>query len=140
MRINIREQKTVLIIAVAVLVLASAIAFLALKNPDSDEQEFTGVAPTTSTIDPAIVTLQSSGFMPSTIKVKVNTPIKWTVSDSAGHQIVSDPHPSHSTLPDLESQTLQNKDSYVYTFKKVGTFTYHDETNPQMSGTVIVSE
>ncbi|HKR81610.1 MAG TPA: cupredoxin domain-containing protein [Candidatus Saccharimonadales bacterium] len=87
----------------------------------------------------ASVQITDSSFSPSTIRIKKNQSVTWTNNDTAAHQIASDPYPSHSILPSLNSVSLNQNDSYTYTFENTGTFTYHDPQNPsELRGTVIV--
>ena len=76
------------------------------------------------------VTISKSGFSPATISVKKGATVTWVNQDSKIHRVASDPHPSHTLLPTLDSDDLANGDTYTFTFEKTGKFTYHDENNP----------
>ena len=87
----------------------------------------------------ADVTITKNGFVPVTIKVKRNTQITWTNQDTDNHQVASDPHPTHTGLPDFDSlEPLKQNDSYSFIFENTGSFTYHDHLNPLVKGTVVV--
>ncbi|HSX57644.1 MAG TPA: cupredoxin domain-containing protein [Candidatus Saccharimonadales bacterium] len=76
------------------------------------------------------VAITSTGFSPSTILITKGSSVTWTNKDKSVHQIISDPHPSHSLLPGLDSGSLNFQESFTFTFEKTGKFTYHDENNP----------
>lgn len=86
-----------------------------------------------------LVLIENNEFVPATLTVKKGTTVTWTNKDQAEHWVVSDPHPTHSDLPEMDSKKglLQNE-TYQFTFNKVGEFNYHDEKNTTITGTVIV--
>lgn len=97
------------------------------------------VNPQNQAVSQSEITITDQGFIPATIKIKKNTQVKWKNMDKVSHQVASDPHPTHTGLPGLESPALLTNDSYSFTFDKTGAFTYHDHLNPfKFKGTVIV--
>lgn len=128
------QGKIGLIVLILIVLAVSAFAYLFITgrdgSKDSDEQ-VTGQA---------MVEIKSSGFVPSTIKVKKGTQVTFTNTDSASHRVASDPHPNHSGLPGFDAiEPLLTDESYSFVFEETGTFTYHDHLNPlQYKGTVIV--
>jgi plastocyanin len=84
------------------------------------------------------ITISSEGFDPHTVTIPTGTRVIWTNTDEAPHSFASDPHPDHSELSDLQKTDLATDDNYTYTFNKPGTYNYHDEANPEISGTIIV--
>ncbi|MDP2789851.1 MAG: cupredoxin domain-containing protein [bacterium] len=84
------------------------------------------------------VSITSSGFSPNTVTVKAGTVVTWTNSSGGDIRVASDPHPTHTDLPGLDSSTLGNGDSYSFTFTKVGTWGYHDHLDPILKGSVTV--
>lgn len=79
------------------------------------------------------VTIKDLSFSPATLTVKKGTTVTWTNSDAMSHTVTgSNGGPS--------SSTLQQGDSYHFTFNTVGTFTYACSFHPSMHGTVIVTE
>jgi plastocyanin len=112
-----------------VLVVVIGAVFMLVKNKDQ----------TVDTASGPSVQVTSSAFSPSTITVKKNQSVTWTNADTASHEVASDPYPSHAILPALASSSLNQGDSYTFTFEKTGTYTYHDPLNPAaIKGTVIV--
>lgn len=86
------------------------------------------------------ILVKDFAFSPSTLTIKTGTAVTWTNVDAAPHQIASDPHPAHTDLPGLFSDSLSTGQNYSFTFTKSGTFGYHCNIHPSMKGTVIVEE
>lgn len=133
-------KKTILLIAL-VLLLAGILYFKPsakemLQYPTMQEKS---TLIETSDIQ---VSITQDGFSPQTIQIKKGQSVTFTNTDSREHQVASDPHPTHTNLPGFDNQeALLMNDSYVYTFEKTGTFTYHDHLNPlKFHGTVVVTE
>ena len=85
-----------------------------------------------------IIIIKNFAFDPSTVTVKVGTTVTWKNEDSVMHNIASDPHPTHTDLPELDSKELASGESYSFTFNKTGTFGYHCHLHPNMKGKVMV--
>ncbi len=83
----------------------------------------------------AKVAIKNFAFSPATLTIKSGTKVTWTNQDSAPHQIVAD---SASNLSGLISSLLSQGQSYNFTFTKTGTFGYHCQIHPSMTGTIIV--
>jgi amicyanin len=82
------------------------------------------------------VGIENYTFTPQVIKVKVGTTVTWTNKDSVQHDVIAD-----EASEDAPNGPLLKKDeSYDFTFKKAGTYTYHCGPHPYMKGTVIVEE
>lgn len=93
------------------------------------------------TIDKSInlVTNGINGFTPETVTIKVGDSVTWVNSDLKNHTVNSDPHPSHTAYPSLNTIGLLKpgeKKSLVFPTK--GTYGYHDHLNPSHTGTIIV--
>lgn len=89
----------------------------------------------------SVVTLTSAGFAPNPITVKTGTTVTFVNESSGAMWVASDPHPSHSILPEFDAKASMSRGStYEYTFTKVGTWTYHNHLNPSAKGTVVVTE
>ena len=88
-----------------------------------------------------LIQIMHDQFKPDKITIKIGTTITWVNYDSAAHWIISDPHPTHNILPELNSKKeLQQKEVYQFKFDRAGTFYYHDELNTSLGGTVIVEK
>ena len=98
-------------------------------------------APTGSTTAKTVaVTIQNGKFVPATVTVKVGDTIIWTNKDTVPHYIASDPHPTHTGLPGLDSSQLTMNQSFSFILTKTGTFGYHDHLNPTVKGTIVVNK
>ncbi|MCL5985529.1 MAG: cupredoxin family copper-binding protein [Actinobacteria bacterium] len=75
------------------------------------------------------ITIQNFAFNPSEIQIKVGETVTWTNMDSAPHTIKSD---------SFNSSTLNNGDSFSFTFDKSGNYDYSCGIHPNMKGKIIV--
>jgi plastocyanin len=102
------------------------------SKPETSQSQTT--APKTE-----VISILSGKFDKPEVTISVNDSVEWVNKDTTGtHQIASDPHPTHYDLPGLESGALGLNQSFKFTFKEAGTFTYHDHLNPSLTGVVIV--
>lgn len=85
-----------------------------------------------------LVIIFSNKIEPAAIEIKAGETVLFQNSDQKPHQIASDPHPTHTDLPDLYSPPIYEKDTYSYTFSKKGDWFYHLEDNPSIRGEVVV--
>ena len=113
-----RRQATFLIVGAAIM-LASA---LAATGPISASPVSVGVE------------ITDTGFNPSVVTVPPHSTVTWTNAGSQSHSIVSE----SGGAP--ESPSLAPRFTYSYTFHSTGTFAYHDSSNAQLKGIVIVLE
>jgi plastocyanin len=88
----------------------------------------------------AVVRITENGFEPSTITVKQGTRVVWTNTDTALHQIISNPYPEGTDLPGLRSEILDNNQAYTYVANTAGSFGYHDQQKPTLNGTLVVEK
>jgi len=124
-----------------ILILIAILSYSITSNKNSQPTKTT----TTSSVNalaPAQVSITKNGFVPATIKVRVNQGIIWTNNDTAQHQVSSDPYPTDNGLADFnQAQPMTQNQSWDFIFNKVGTFSYHDNLNPySIKGTVIVTK
>jgi amicyanin len=80
------------------------------------------------------VAIENFAFSPATITVQVGTTVTWTNKDSDPHTVTA-----KSGGAALDSPTLNQGDSYQYTFTKAGQYTYLCTIHPFMLGTVMVT-
>jgi plastocyanin len=73
------------------------------------------------------------GFEPSkiTIVIGVNNTVVWKNEDSTWHT-------AHSNIPEFNSGLIQPGNSFTHTFQRAGTYPYHCDPHPWMTGVVIV--
>jgi plastocyanin len=77
------------------------------------------------------INVYSSGFSPKSVTITEGDTVTWTNRDAANHQILAD-------KGQFVSAILHKNQSFSYTFKAAGTYTYKDELHPKLAGTVIV--
>ena len=86
---------------------------------------------------PQIVTAQVSlagfAFSPDAVIVSVGATVTWTNKDSVTHTVTS-----NGGL--FDSGNLAQGKTFSYTFKEKGTFQYHCNLHPSMTGKIIVVE
>ncbi|MGW4400357.1 cupredoxin domain-containing protein [Amycolatopsis nivea] len=80
------------------------------------------------------VAIKDFAFAPAATTVKKGTTVTWTNQDQDAHTVTS----TGSGGP-LRSPTLQNGQSYQYTFSTPGTFEYLCTIHPFMTATVTVT-
>ncbi len=79
-----------------------------------------------------IVSIQDFAFNPPNITVAPGTTVTWVNNDSAPHTTTADDEM-------WDSETLQQGESFSFTFDTPGTFPYFCEIHPMMRGSVTVS-
>jgi plastocyanin len=97
------------------------------------------------------VLITSSGFIPSTLTIKVGDTVTFVNKDSKPHWPASDFHPTHRLYPGSGIEKcgsgeeifdackgLSPGETFSFTFKYRGTWTYHDHLYPYLTGTIIV--
>jgi plastocyanin len=113
----------------------------ALSEPSSTDTGLSTptISPATGTTSQNTIEYGSTGFSPTTITVKVGDSVTWTNNSSSTVQVSSDPHPTHTDFPPLNSVgAIAPGSSKSFTFTKSGTFGYHNHLNPSDKGEVIV--
>lgn len=75
------------------------------------------------------VEIRDFTYIPDTLTVKIGQTVRWTNYDTAIHNVVGS---------GLESDTLQQGDTFTFTFEEEGTYDYICTFHPWMEGTVIV--
>jgi plastocyanin len=107
-------------LAALVALAVAALAILATGAPARAEN--------TATVD-----IVDFGFVESSITIAPGTTVTWTNTGQAPHTVTADSGA-------WTSDTLENGDSFSWTFEKAGTFTYHCAIHPKMTGTIIVAD
>lgn len=78
------------------------------------------------------VDIKGYAFNPKDATVKVGQKITWTNEDSVEHNVIADDGT-------FKSKDLEQGDTFEYTAKKAGTFTYICTYHPQMKATLTVT-
>ena len=81
------------------------------------------------------VAIEGFAFIPQQITVKSGTKVTWTNQDSVGHNITET-----DGLPGPKSSTINQGQSYSFTFTTPGTYHYMCSIHPEMTGAVIVTQ
>jgi plastocyanin len=83
--------------------------------------------------DGTAVTIVDFAFQPASLEIPAGTTMTWTNSGAATHTATADNGA-------FDSGRLAPGASFSQTFNSAGTFTYHCEIHPQMTGTIVVTE
>lgn len=84
------------------------------------------------------VTLTGSGFNPQTLTIKTGTMVIWENKSSAAGSVNSDDYPTNLKYRFLNLGKFEGSSTVGTTFTKPGTYAYHNQSNPNQKGTVIV--
>ena len=98
----------------------------------------TGAAEQTKPVLQETVTLTTAGFNPQTITVKPGIRVVWLNKSGVTGTVNSDNHPTNLLFPFLNLGRFNDGFSITTMFTKSGTYTYHNELNPDQKGTIIV--
>ena len=111
------------IFAVLAILLLAGCGQQATDSPDS------GVA-ASKAADTNKIRIKDFSFIPSETIVDVGTTVTWMNEDSAPHTI--------DASGEFKSETLNNGESYSFTFTKTGDYVYRCGIHPSMKGKVKV--
>lgn len=127
---NITKQR---LIAAGLVVAVGLFAYLLFRTPEQAPPAL--AAPRTAT-----VIINEDDFSPATLTIHPGTTVIWQNEDQNTHYVESDPYPSATDLPGLNSNVgISHNDTYQYTFNQKGSFGYHDRLNPtEYHGTIVV--
>jgi plastocyanin len=107
-----------------------------MMGPSGHGSMMGGQAGATPQTTPAIgvtqVQIVNFAFAPASIQVPAGTQVTWTNQDTAPHTVTF-------TASKSGSSTLQQGQTFSYTFKTPGTYAYYCAVHPYMTATVIVS-
>jgi plastocyanin len=94
-----------------------------------------GMAPTqvVVTIVPGSAVNPRLGFSPVVIRlvIGVNNTVVWKNEDTTWHT-------AHSNIPEFDSRMIQPGSSFMHTFNTPGSYPYHCDPHPWMTGLIIV--
>ena len=81
------------------------------------------------------VAIVNYSFSPSSLTVKAGTTVRWMNMDFVEHTVSFG---THDNPTGVESPLLGQMGSFGYTFTEPGTYEYHCDPHPYMTGSVIV--
>lgn len=146
------NKKAIIAIVILVIVVAGATLWMLRKDPVVTETS-TNNTPTTSdsnansssptdTVTPtgseAVITYSDSGYSPSSVTVKAGDKVIIKNTSSRSMQFDSDPHPAHTTNPELNVGAVSPGQEMSFVVDTKGTFGYHNHLNASQKGTIIV--
>lgn len=157
------DTKAVSIIVIIIVVIAGVWYFVMqppsaapVTSDTSNANALTAPAATATSSQAVTIMYTGSGFSPANVTVQKGQTVTWVNQSSGKMWIASGVHPLH-TLYDGTSvaQHCTNGapnsasvfdqcaatgagSSFSFTFDKVGSWTYHNHTNPTSFGTVVV--
>jgi len=79
----------------------------------------------------ANVNISGFAFAPQTLRISIGTKVTWTNNDSVNHTVTS-----QDNL--FNSGTIARSATFSFTFTQSGTFDYHCQIHPSMTGKIIV--
>lgn len=86
-----------------------------------------------------LVKLNSQGFSPQTLTIKVGESVTWVNQDSTDRQANSDPHPAHTIYAPLNTiGFLKVGEKRLLSFPAKGVYKFHDHLYPQFTGSIVV--
>jgi amicyanin len=80
------------------------------------------------------VEMMGYAFQPATLTISAGDTVTWTNHDTAPHNVVVTNGPEKFTSP-----TLQQGQTYSYTFTKPGTYSYYCSIHPDMKASITVN-
>lgn len=86
----------------------------------------------------ATITYGEAGFSPSTLTIKSGQAVKIVNETNQVIKFASDPHPSHTNNPELNSGDILPNGSTTITLTKKGEWGFHNHFDPAMQGTIKV--
>lgn len=83
--------------------------------------------------DAVVVSMRDKKFKDANVTVKVGDAVRWLNEDEHDHTVVADD-------ASFKSDNISPGESYTFTFKKAGKYSYTCTYHPRMKGTVVVKE
>ena len=113
------------------------------KSGGTGQSQTTTSSTQSSQIQPAtegaaVISYTGSGFSPLEIFVKVGQTVEFKNDSPATVQVNSVPHPTHTSFPELNLNSIAAGQSKSTTFTKAGTYKYHNHLNPGQNGQIVV--
>lgn len=128
-----KNAKFLIVIALILVFMITMITILSSNNKQSTKNKITSSS-SFVTRTPAIVIISPTGLVPQTIEIKQGQAVVWTNQDKVNHNVSSDdPVPFFKSVQDIKPNS-----TFSYIFDKVGTYSYHDNTNSRFFGIIRV--
>ncbi len=118
------DRRVALFAVVAVVVFAAGAGAFAYR----------AFAPGASTVQVSIV---DYSFRPAILTIRAGTEVRWVNMDLVAHTVSFSEH--GNITGGVESGLLGHMGTFRYTFDTPGTYAYHCDPHPSMTGTVTVT-
>jgi amicyanin len=127
-----------LLIGLVIVVVVAALAVIVVSGHKSKTTTTaaSSSASTSGVVMTTAVKIQDYMFSPMVIKIKVGQTVTWTNEDQVHHTVTADTISADAPNGPLIGQGQ----TYSFTFKKAGTYTFHCMPHPYMHGTVVVTD
>lgn len=126
-----KSKKGLWIFIVIVIVLAVLVVlFMMMGNGGSSDTA------TVSTDN--IVTYTSDGYSPGNILISAGDTVTWKNGSDSEITVDSNPHPIHTSYPELNLGSVQPGGELTFTFPNAGEYNYHNHLSSSKGGTVTV--
>lgn len=142
------KANKIIVAVVAVIVIAVAIWLVSTMNKKSPETtptdssqsqkpENSNQASEESDVG-AVVVYNKDGFSPGTFTVKSGQKVKILNETDSTIEFASDPHPTHTTNPEMNSEDIAPGQIKEVTVTRKGEWGFHNHYNPTKRGTMTV--
>jgi plastocyanin len=140
------KTRKIIMAIVGVIIIAGGVwAITAMNKPkdtntnstSSENQKNSSSEPSSNSTE-TVITYTSSGFEPASVTVKSGGKLKITNNSSEPIEFASDPHPTHTLNPELNTSDIEPNSSTTITVTKVGSWGYHNHYDPSKRGTIVV--
>lgn len=138
-------SKIITAAAIIVIIAVGAWAVLSKKTPEktatdsSQNSSQNSNEPLEGTSDVgAVITYNADGWSPATFSVKSGQKIKILNETDDTIEFASDPHPTHTTNPEMNSEDIAPGQIKEVTVTRKGEWGFHNHYNPSKRGTLTV--
>ncbi len=99
--------------------------------------------PTTPPVNTTVITITANGTSPRNVEVALGARVRFVNNDGRSHNMTSDPHPDHTTCPELNQVGFLSPGQSRETGNLVQARTcgYHDHDNPNtttLQGQIVI--
>jgi plastocyanin len=85
-----------------------------------------------------VITYRDSGFSPPVLRAASGSEVTIENQSSADLEFVSDPHPTHTDNPQLNTNVIGPSQSAAIIVTSKGTWSYHNHLDPGHGGKIII--
>jgi len=124
------DHSFLIILGGGFIIIVCVLAFLS-NQTSSSRQVVTKLTTQVMAQEGQVIAINNFDYSPKTITVKAGTAVTWLNSDTVDHSVVADDD-------SFDTGVLKSGEKGSYTFTRPGTYAFHCETHPSMTGTVVV--